>query len=135
MIVVLQIILGTQFGVRNHRLEIIIAELKLGLRDLGKSGILLNIIFRVFDDGIGFRYEFPKQEGLNYFVVAEENTHFGLTGNHEAFWIPGDYDSNEYVYTKSKLSEIDAIAVAKKEKDIAVTSLIGPSCSSNTFNA
>jgi hypothetical protein len=113
---------GEESAIRNHY-----AELKLGLKELGKSGILLNIIFRVFDDGIGFRYEFPKQDGLNHFVVAEENTHFGLTGNHEAFWIPGDYDSNEYAYTKSKLSEIDAIAVAKKEKDIAVTSLIGPS--------
>ncbi len=111
---------GEQSLIRNHYREI-----KMGLKDLGKSGILINLIFRVFDDGIGFRYEFPKQDGLNYFVVADENTHFNLTGNHDAFWIPGDYDSNEYAYTKSKLSEIDALAVAKKEKDIAVTSLIG----------
>lgn len=111
---------GEQSQIRNHY-----KSLKLGLKDLGNSGILLNIVFRVFDDGIGFRYEFPKQPGLNYFIVANENTHFGLTGNHEAFWIPGDYDSNEYTYTKSKLSEIDALAVAKKEKDIAVTALIG----------
>ena len=111
---------GEQSQIRNHY-----KSLKLGLKDLGNSGILLNLVFRVFDDGIGFRYEFPKQAGLNYFIVANEKTHFGLTGNHEAFWIPGDYDSNEYTYTKSKLSEIDALAVAKKEKDIAVTALIG----------
>lgn len=113
---------GEESQIRNHY-----RELKIGLKDLGKSGIFINLIFRVFDDGVGFRYEFPKQSGLNYFVVAAENTHFKLTGNHDAFWIPGDYDSNEYTYTKSKLSEIDALAVAKKEKDIAVTALIGPS--------
>lgn len=111
---------GEQSQIRNHY-----RELQIGLKDMGKSAIRINLIFRIFNDGIGFRYEFPKQDGLNYFIVVNENTHFGLTGNHDAFWIPGDYDSNEYAYTKSKLSEIDAIAVAKKEKDIAVTTLIG----------
>jgi glucan 1,4-alpha-glucosidase len=88
---------GEQSHIRNHYREI-----KLGLKDLGKSGIRINLYFRIFDDGIGFRYEFPKQDGLNHFIVANENTYFGLTGNHDAFWIPGDYDSNEYTYTKSK---------------------------------
>jgi glucan 1,4-alpha-glucosidase len=111
---------GEQSHIRNHYREI-----KLGLKDKGKSGIRINLYFRIFDDGIGFRYEFPKQYGLNHFIVANENTYFGLTGNHDAFWIPGDYDSNEYTYTKSKLTEIDALAIAKKEKDIAVTALIG----------
>lgn len=60
---------------------------------------VLNIVFRVFADGVGFRYEFPGQPSLNYFVVKEERTAFRLTGDHTAFWIPGDYDTNEYEYT------------------------------------
>ena len=67
-----------------------------------------NIIirFRLFDDGLGFRYEFPLQKNLNYFVIKEERTQFAMTGDHKAFWIPGDYDTQEYDFTKSKLSEI-----------------------------
>ena len=67
-----------------------------------------NIIirFRLFDDGMGFRYEFPLQKNLNYFVIKEERTQFAMTGDHTAFWIPGDYDTQEYDYTESKLSEI-----------------------------
>ncbi|HEY8562153.1 MAG TPA: glycoside hydrolase family 97 protein [Pyrinomonadaceae bacterium] len=62
--------------------------------------------FRLFDDGLGFRYEFPVQNELKYFTVADEKTEFNLAGDHKTFWIPGDYDSNEYVYTTSRLSEI-----------------------------
>ena len=64
------------------------------------------IRFRLFNDGLGFRYEFPEQENLVYFVIEEERTQFAMTGDHTAFWIPGDYDSQEYDYTESKLSEI-----------------------------
>ncbi|MDM8338392.1 glycoside hydrolase family 97 protein [Mediterranea massiliensis] len=64
------------------------------------------IRFRVFDDGLGFRYEFPLQKNLNYFVIKEEHTQFAMAGDHKAFWIPGDYDTQEYDYTESKLSEI-----------------------------
>ncbi len=66
----------------------------------------ITIRFRLFDDGLGFRYEFPMQKNLNYFVIKEECTQFAMTGNHTAFWIPGDYDTQEYDYTESKLSEI-----------------------------
>ena len=62
--------------------------------------------FRLFDDGLGFRYEFPLQKNLNYFVIKEEHTQFAMAGNHTAFWIPGDYDTQEYDYTESRLSEI-----------------------------
>ncbi|MDA3816116.1 MAG: glycoside hydrolase family 97 protein [Prolixibacteraceae bacterium] len=62
--------------------------------------------FRLFNDGLGFRYEFPMQPNLNYMVVKEEHTQFALTGDHTAFWIAGDYDTQEYDYTESKLSEI-----------------------------
>lgn len=66
----------------------------------------LTIRFRLFDDGLGFRYEFPAQGALNYFVIKEELTEFALTGDHTAWWIPGDYDTQEYNYTRSRLSEI-----------------------------
>lgn len=106
--------------IRNHY-----NELTLRLKDKGASGILVNIIFRVFDDGIGFRYLFPEQAALRHFIVSDEHTQFVVTGNHKTFWIPGDYDTNEYLYNTTTLSEIDAVVAAQKEKDIAVTSLIG----------
>ncbi|MBK8087604.1 MAG: glycoside hydrolase family 97 protein [Chitinophagaceae bacterium] len=83
-------------------------ELTVKLKDKSGSGILLNVIFRVFNDGVGFRYEFPKQRSLTYFIIANEQTQFALTGNHKTFWIPGDFDTNEQLYTTSKLSEVDA---------------------------
>ena len=64
------------------------------------------IRFRLYNDGLGFRYEFPQQKKLTYFVIKEEKTQFAMTGDHTAFWIPGDYDTQEYDYTTSKLSEI-----------------------------
>jgi len=68
----------------------------------------LNIIFRVFDDGVGFRYEFPSQKNLNVFAVADETTQFHLTGNHKTFWIPGDFDSNEFQPSVTNLSDVNA---------------------------
>lgn len=68
--------------------------------------------FRLFDDGLGFRYEFPLQKNLNYFVIKEEHTQFAMAGDHKAFWIPGDYDTQEYDYTESKLSEIRGLMKA-----------------------
>lgn len=67
------------------------------------------LTFRLFNDGLGFRYEFPPQQNLTYFTVQEELTEFSLTGDHKTFWIPGDYDSQEYTYTTSLLSEIHAL--------------------------
>lgn len=67
----------------------------------------INLTFKVFDEGVAFRYEFPQQEKLNYFTITEEKTQFNLTGNHQTFWLPADYDSQEYVYTKTKISGID----------------------------
>ncbi|WP_313579897.1 glycoside hydrolase family 97 protein [Chishuiella sp.] len=64
------------------------------------------IRFRMFDDGLGFRYEFPEQKNLKYFVIKEEHSQFAMTGDHTAFWIPGDYDTQEYDYTESKLTDI-----------------------------
>lgn len=67
----------------------------------------LNIIFKVYDDGVAFRYEFPKQEKLNYFIISDEKSEFNLTGDYKTFWIPGDYDSQEYAYAETKLSEVN----------------------------
>ena len=64
------------------------------------------IRFRLFNDGLGFRYEFPAQKDFNYFVIKEEHTQFAMSGNHTAWWIAGDYDTQEYDYTRSRLSEI-----------------------------
>jgi hypothetical protein len=80
----------------------------------------LDIVFRVFEDGVGFRYVFPRQPGLKYFVVTDELTQFALAGDHKTFWIPGDYDTNEYPYTTSALSQIDNAALVAASTDIAV---------------
>lgn len=85
------------------------------------SGIILNIYFRVFDDGFGFRYEFPKQEKLNHFVIVKERTQFAMNGDHDAFWIPGDYDTNEYSYYHTKLSGVDATGGGKAQEIHAKT--------------
>ena len=86
--------------IRNHYNEMAVT--------LNQKAQDRNIIirFRLFDDGLGFRYEFPLQKNLNYFVIKEERTQFAMAGGHKAFWIPGDYDTQEYDFTESKLSEI-----------------------------
>lgn len=86
----------------------------------------MNIQFRVFDDGFGFRYEFPGQPNLNYFVIADECSEFAMTGDHTAYWIPGDYDTQEYNYTKSKLSEIRGLFPSKVNPDNASTTIFSP---------
>lgn len=80
------------------------------------------IRFRLFDDGLGFRYEFPSQKNLTYFVIKEERTQFAMTGDHTAFWIPGDYDTQEYDYTTSKLSEIRGLSEKAKTANVSQTS-------------
>src|SRR5690606_14787805 len=95
-----QPVLGEVASIRNHY-----NELEVTLTH--NSGKIMIIRFRAFDEGIAFRYEFPKQEKLNYFIVKSEQTQFKLTGDHKAFWIPGDFDSQEYAYNETKLSEID----------------------------
>ena len=67
----------------------------------------LNIVFKIYDEGVAFRYEFPLDNTVKYFTISNENTQFNLTGDHTVFWIPGDYDSQEYAYNKTKISDID----------------------------
>ena len=81
----------------------------------------MDIRIRLFDDGYGLRYEFPRQEGLKYFTVKEERTEFALTGDHRAFWMPGDYDTQEYDYFDSRLSEMGAIAAAHVSGNASTT--------------
>jgi len=83
-------------------------ELRVTLAQKNISERTLILTFRVFNDGIGFRYEFPSSHAFQYFIVADELTEFKMAGNHKAFWIPGDFDTNEYEYTTSTLNEINA---------------------------
>ncbi|MGC4103583.1 glycoside hydrolase family 97 protein [Ferruginibacter sp.] len=83
------------------------SQLTVKLTQKGSDPIEFNIVFKVFDDGVGFRYEFPEQKNLKHFIVADEKTGFHLTGDHKAFWIPGDYDSNEFSPNVTKLSEVN----------------------------
>ncbi|MEP7376506.1 MAG: glycoside hydrolase family 97 protein [Chitinophagaceae bacterium] len=101
-------------------------EVKIHLRQKKTSGRLLDIVFRVFDDGVGFRYEFLKQPNLKYFIVKDELTQFNLAGDHKTFWIPGDYDSNEYLYTTSAISKINNSKIVKEATDIAVRTAPDP---------
>lgn len=91
---------GETKDIRNHY-----NELAVILNQEGTDRQMI-IRFRLFDDGLGFRYEFPQQKNLIYFVIKEERTQFAMTGDHTAYWIPGDYDTQEYDYTTSRLSEV-----------------------------
>ena len=91
---------GEEDSIRNHY-----NELAVNLVQASTERRLV-IRFRLFNDGLGFRYEFPSQKNLNYFVIKEELTQFAMTADHTAWWIPGDYDTQEYNYTQCRLSEI-----------------------------
>lgn len=109
---------GETATIRNHYNELAVT--------LNQPETKRNIIirFRVYNDGMGLRYEFPQQEELNYFVIKEEHTQFAMTGDHKAFWIPGDYDTQEYETVESKLSEIRGL----------MKSAITPNSSQTTFS-
>ena len=91
---------GETDEIRNHYNEMTVSLLQ------AKSNRNIKICFRVYDDGVGFRYEFPQQKDLNYFVIKEEHTQFAMAGDHKAWWLPGDYDTQEQETQESKLSEI-----------------------------
>ena len=87
-------------------------ELKLELQETGNLKRKINIVFKVYNDGIGFRYEFPEQENLSEVIITDENTQFNLTDDHNVWWIPGDWDIYEHLYNTSKFTKIDALAKA-----------------------
>ncbi len=110
---------GEEKTIRNHYNELLVT-----LSQKAEKGRYINIRFKLFNDGLGFRYEFPEQKELTYFVIKEEKTQFAMAGDHKAFWLPGDYDTQEYSTVTSKLSEVRG-----KMKD-AVT----PNASQQTFS-
>ena len=94
---------GEECRIRNHYKEAAIGLVQTS------SGREMTLRFRLYDDGLGFRYEFPSQEGMDSFEIKEELTQFALAGDHVAWWIPGDYDTQEYEYTQSRLSQIESL--------------------------
>lgn len=106
---------GEVAQIRNHYNEMAVT---LNQKETDRQ---LVIRFRLFDDGLGFRYEFPAQKNLVYFVIKEERTQFAMTANHTAFWIPGDYDTQEYDYTESRLSEIRGLNEKKRTYNLSQT--------------
>ena len=99
---------GETSTIRNNYNEMEVQlEQNIPGKDAKTARRLLTIRFRVYDDGVGFRYEFPEQDNLTYFTIKEEYTEFAMTGNHTAYWIPGDYDTQEYDYTISRLTQIN----------------------------
>lgn len=93
---------GEEAEIRNHYNELLVNLVQTS------TDRKMSVRFRLYDDGLGFRYEFPYQKNLTYFVIKEEMTQFAMAGDHRAWWIPGDYDTQEYDYTESKLSEISS---------------------------
>ena len=91
---------GEESSIRNHYNEMAVTLMQ---KDLERYIV---VRFRVYDDGVGLRYEFPQQPNLTYFVIKEEHTQFAMPGDITAWWIAGDYDTQEYQYTRSRLSEI-----------------------------
>ena len=106
---------GEVAQIRNHY-----NELAVTLNQKSTDRIVV-VRFRLFDDGLGFRYEFPEQKNLVYFVIKEERTQFAMTGNHSAYWISGDYDTQEYDYTTSKLSEIRGLSGKARSENASQT--------------
>lgn len=106
---------GEVNSIRNHYNELAVT---LNQQETNRSII---IRFRLFDDGLGFRYEFPSQKNLVYFVIKEERTQFAMAGDHTAFWIAGDYDTQEYDYTASRLSEIRGLMTKSRTENLAQT--------------
>ena len=106
---------GEVASIRNHYNELAVT---LNQKETQRKMV---IRFRLFNEGLGFRYEFPLQKNLSYFVIKEEKTQFAMTGDHTAFWIPGDYDTQEYDYTTSKLSEIRGFSEKAKTANLSQT--------------
>lgn len=94
-------VLGEQKTIRNQYNELLVTLTQKAVKDR-----FIRIRFRLFNDGLGFRYEFPEQPNLNYFIIKEERTQFALAGDHKAFWLPGDFDTQEYSTMTSNLSEV-----------------------------
>jgi hypothetical protein len=113
---------GEEEAIRNCYNELAVT---LNQKDKNRKMI---IRFRVFNDGLGFRYEFPMQKELTYITIKEERTKFAMTENHTAYWIPGDYSTQEYAYTKSRMSEIRSLLNKVIDHQNISTNIAGGSC-------
>ena len=96
---------GEEASIRNHYNELLVKLQQPAVTD-GEKPVAMHVRFRVYDDGMGFRYEFPMENALTYFMIQEELTQFALTGDHIAWWIPGDYSTQEFRPTRSRLSQV-----------------------------
>lgn len=109
-------VLGAEAVIRNHYNQMIVhLEQK-------ESDQKMDIVFKVYDEGVAFRYEFPFENKAHYFIISDETTEFNLTGDHKTFWLPGDYDSQEYNYNETKFSDID-ISKIDRNNGIALQSV------------
>lgn len=97
---------GEESQIRNHYNELAVTLEKKDFKGKAGNDVQMVIRFRLYDDGLGFRYEFPKQDKLKYFTVMDELTEFRMTGDHTAWWIAGDYDTQEYNYAQTRLSQV-----------------------------
>ena len=117
---------GEEKTIRNNYNELLVT-----LSQKAQNGRYIRIRFRLFNDGLGFRYEFPEQKELGYFIIKEERTQFALAGDHKAFWLPGDYDTQEYSTVTSKLSEVrskmkEAVTANASQETFSPTGLQTP---------
>ncbi len=113
---------GEEKEIRNNY-----KELKVTLQQRDKDAKMMMITFRVYNDGIGFRYDFPSQKNLFHFIVQNEATQFNLTGNHRVWWLPGDFDTNEYPPRESNLSDIPGYKSTGDDEIFAKTPIVEPS--------
>jgi hypothetical protein len=125
------LILKTQTFALNEDWKPVWGEVKTIKNNYNELAVTLNqkvtdrimiIRFRLFNEGLGFRYEFPQQQNLGHFIIKEEHSQFAMAGDHTAFWIPGDYDTQEYDFTTSKLSEIRGLMTASITSNVSQTS-------------
>ncbi len=110
---------GEEDSIRNNYNEMVVTLEQPG------SGRTMDVCFRVYNDGLGFRYLFPEQDGLTYFTVTDEKTEFAMTGDHTAWWISGDHDTQEYDYTESRLSQIRELS-PKARQDNSSQTFVSP---------
>lgn len=116
---------GEESVIRNHYNELAVTLEQKNFKGNDGKNVRMVIRFRLYDDGLGFRYEFPQQDHLKYFIVMDELTEFAMTGDHKAWWIAGDYDTQEYNYAETRLSEIRK-AIPKMIFNNASQHLVGP---------
>lgn len=104
---------GENSKIRDHHTEMLVSLIQ------EKTNRKLDIRFRLFNDGLGFRYEFPARQYFRHFIIKEENTEFNLAGDHKAFWLPADYDTNEFPTTTSRISQIAGLIDKVRKEPLA----------------